>query len=136
MRKTKTGAIRNNDKGKIDYVHISSIADRCFCEYMHAHMTQADGKIREADNWKKGMPFKWYKKSFLGHIQDVKMLMEGNNVMEDGKAIEIFEALMGAKFNMDGMIHTLMKGYKFDRKFTKGELKVEFNKRFFANLGI
>lgn len=134
MRKTKTGATRNNDDGKINYVHSSVLVERVYCEYMHGNRFQSDGKMRDADNWKKGMPWKWYKKSFLGHIQDVKMLMEGNKVFEDGKEVTLFNAILGARFNLDGMIHTAMDGYECDRKFTDGKIKKEFNKRFASEL--
>lgn len=133
-RKTKTGANRDGDEGKINYVHVSAIATRVFCEYMHQNRIQSDGKLRAADNWKKGMPFSWYKKSFLGHLQDFKMLEEGNVVLENGKELTLFDTLMGAKFNFDGMIHVVMKGHKFDRKYTNGALKKEFNKRFTQEL--
>ena len=134
MRKTKTGGTRSDDEGKIDYVHCSALVERVHCEYMHGHRTKADGKMREADNWKKGMPWAWYRKSFLGHVQDIKMLMEGNKVFEDGKEVTFFDAVFGLKFNIDGLVHTTMKGYICDRKFTDGKIEREFNERFMREL--
>lgn len=134
MRKTKTGATRNDDSGKINFIHISACAERTFCEYMHSQRFTKDGGYRSADNWKRGMPFKWYKKSFLGHIQDIKMLLEGSKVFEDGKEVTLFEAMFGSRFNFDGMVHVLMKDYDFERKYTDGVVKEEFNKRLLAAL--
>lgn len=130
MRKFKTGGTRSNDDGKIDYAHLSALADRIWCEYMHFHRLQEDGKLREPDNYKRGMPFHTYRKSFLGHLQDFKLLLEGVDVREKNVPKDFFDSLMGIRFNLQGMAIETMRGAIIDRKYTKGALRKEFNKRF------
>ena len=130
MRKFKTKATRDSDDGKINYAHISAIADRMYCEYMHSNRIQKNGKLRAADNYKLGMPFKVFLKSFNGHLQDLKLLLEGVEVMEGKKQLTFFDAIMGIRFNLDGLMMETMRGKKLERKYTDGELKYEFNKSF------
>lgn len=61
MRTFETGATRNDDEGKIDYLgHLSHRAVQRFGAYMHAHRRQADGSLRAADNFKAGIPIPSY----------------------------------------------------------------------------
>jgi len=130
MRQHPKGATRSNDEGKIDYAHISALADRVWCEYMHEHRIQEDGKLREPDNYKKGMPLKWNIKSFRGHFKDFELLLEGHKVTENGKEKDLFESILGMEFNLKGMIISTMTGAVIDRKYTNGKLKDDFNRRF------
>lgn len=134
MRKTSTGGTRSNDEGKIDYRHLSAVYERMWCEYMHEHRIQEDGNLRDADNYKKGLEFEWYLKSLLGHIQDLKLLMEGVGVAENGKPKDFFEAVMAIAFNLQGLVIETMRGETIDRKFTNGDLKQLFIKNFYTKL--
>lgn len=71
MRIFKSGATRDTDVNKIDYEGFLSpqVLER-FGQYMLSHQTQADGKRRESDNWKKGIPQSAYKKSLIRHTVD------------------------------------------------------------------
>lgn len=71
MRNFETGATRDTDENKIDYEgFLSPQALERFGQYMLVHQTQADGKKRESDNWKKGIPQEAYKKSLIRHVFD------------------------------------------------------------------
>jgi len=122
---------RSSDEGKIDYNHLSAISDRCFVEYMHQHRIQEDGELRDADNYKYDMPISSNRKSLMGHYNDLKMMLEGWTVMEDGKALNPFETIQAIKFNLSTFDHNLMKGFVFDRKYTAGKIEAEYNKRFY-----
>lgn len=54
MRNFKSGATRDTDENKLDYEgFISPLILERFAEYMNKHRIQADGKIRDSDNWQK-----------------------------------------------------------------------------------
>ena len=55
MREFNTGATRNSDEGKFDYEgFISPLVLERYAQYMNKHRKQADGKLRDSDNWQKG----------------------------------------------------------------------------------
>ena len=52
MRNFDTGATRDTDKGKNDYEGFySPLVVEAFGDYMTKHQLQADGKLRDSDNW-------------------------------------------------------------------------------------
>lgn len=54
MRVFGTGATRNIDNEKLDFEgFISPLALEAYSKYMHKHRFQADGNIRDSDNWQK-----------------------------------------------------------------------------------
>jgi hypothetical protein len=114
MRQFETGATRDNDTTKFDYDGFNSpLTMRAFAEYMHKHRVQADGTLRASDNWKKGIPLEAYRKSMWRHFMDVWSILSGwggvSGQATDQGPQDIMEALCGLKFNVDGMIHELMK---------------------------
>jgi hypothetical protein len=129
MRISKTGASRNVDTGKMDYVHESAMVRRIMAEYMHKNRHTPLG-MREADNWKLGLGLDTYHKSLRGHFQDFYSIMEGHKVLEKGEEITPFDALCAVKFNLEGIIHEIMRGWEIDRLYTDGKLEVEFNNRY------
>lgn len=55
MRTFKTGATRDTEEGKHDYEgFLSPLVIEAFGEYMTKHRVQADGNLRDSDNWQKG----------------------------------------------------------------------------------
>ena len=106
MREFETGAIRDNDEGKVDYTGLlCPKALRVYCEYMNRHRVQADGNLRASDNWKKGIPKDAYLKSMARHFMEVWELHE-----EGGPHDALTEALCAVMFNVHGYIHELEKG--------------------------
>ena len=96
ITKFKSGAVRDCNKGKEDYIEtISWRAMKRFAQYMSGKKE----KYGEG-NFKKGIPIKSYEQSMLRHIQ--KYL---ENKYEGGK-IEVGEDHLSAiLFNCFGIIH-------------------------------
>ena len=104
MRRFDTGATRDSDDGKLDYEgFLSALVLRRYAEYMHAHRVQADGELRDSDNWQGGMPKSVYMKSMWRHFYDVWAIHRG---VQDG---DIVEALMALCFNVMGYAHEELK---------------------------
>ena len=117
IRTFASGATRNLDHNKLDYEGFNCpAAQRAFAEYMHTHRKQADGTMRAGDNWQKSIPVVEYMKSMTRHVQDLRLLHRGWTVTrpEDehtmtGTTDEKVELLCAIWFNVQGMIHELLK---------------------------
>ena len=102
MRKFETGATRDSDENKLDYEgFLSPLAIKAFGEYMHKNRFQADGVIRDSDNWQKGIPVDAYMKSMWRHFFAV---WESHRQGKPNK-----EDLCALYFNVQGMLHELIK---------------------------
>src|SRR6266849_2960288 len=106
MRKFETGATRDVDTNKLDYEGFLSprVLER-YAEYLHKHRRQADGKLRDSDNWQKGIPKDVYMKSAFRHFMDVWKNHRGLDANE-----QIEEALCATLFNIMGYLHEELKG--------------------------
>ena len=105
MRTFKTGATRDSDENKLDFEgFLSPLVLERFAEYMHAHRKQNDGKLRDSDNWQKGIPRDAYMKSMWRHFFDVWKLHRGLKCQYDMKM-----ALCALLFNVQGMLHEELK---------------------------
>jgi hypothetical protein len=102
MRVFKTGATRDVDENKLDFEgFLSPLAIEAFAEYMHKNRLQADGKLRDSDNWQKGIPKDAYMKSMWRHFFTVwKNYRAGVDYKED---------LCALMFNVQGLLHEEMK---------------------------
>ncbi len=121
MRTFESGATRDNDETKVDFEgFFSPLVFKRFSEYMHKHRVQADGKLRDSDNWQNGIPISAYMKSWWRHFMDVWIQYRRNlfsnetpNLMLQAIDIEdlegISEALCAALFNNMGMLHEIEK---------------------------
>lgn len=107
MRAFDTGATRNVETDPDIYGFTSPLALGLFAEYMHANRTQADGTIRDSDNWKRGIPLDSYIRSMRRHLQDLTLHHDGYGHLarEDIEA-----ALGGLMFNIQGYMHEFVKG--------------------------
>jgi hypothetical protein len=105
IRKFTTGATRDTDKGKLDFEGFNSpIVEKAFAEYMHEHRLQSDGKLRDSDNWQKGIPLNEYMKSGHRHFHDWWMEHRGYKSREG-----IIKALCGLRFNVNGYLYEILK---------------------------
>jgi hypothetical protein len=96
IRSFSTGAIRDSEEGKEDYIEtISWSAFKRFAKYM----TGKKKKYGEG-NFKKGMPIDAYERSLMRHIQ--KYL---ENKYEDGNSEKEEDHLAAAWFNIQGIMH-------------------------------
>lgn len=112
IRTFSTGATRNLDTTKLDYEgFLSPNALQEFAAYMHKHRAQADGSIRDSDNWQKGIPEDVYLKSMFRHFMDLWTIHRGGTAHspEDNHTIDRKEALCALMFNVQGLLHELTK---------------------------
>lgn len=105
-----TGATRSSDAGRYDPEgFLSPLALERFCEYMSKHRIQADGKVRDSDNWQKGMPLVTYMKGMWRHFLHLWQRHRGWIVGDPGAAANIEEDLCAILFNVQGYLHELVK---------------------------
>lgn len=112
IRTFTSGATRNLSDHKIDYDGFLSFKVlRRFGEYMSSKRLQANGVVRDGDNWKKGIPIAEYRKSLLRHIFDLKRLSEGEVVLDDdtGEKLDEQTLLCAVLFNTQGWLHEALK---------------------------
>lgn len=113
MRTFETGATRDNDDTKPDYEgFMSPLVVEEFGRYMTRHRKQADGQLRDSDNWQKGIPLTAYMKSMWRHFHAVwkshRSGASGGTVAHNTLEQQL-EELMALKFNVDGYAHELLK---------------------------
>lgn len=110
MREFPGGATRDTDEGKFDYEGFLSptVLER-YAAYMHKHRKQADGKLRDSDNWQRGsgIPKSAYMKSGFRHWMDV---WKGHRGLLPREVL--VEALCAVLFNVMGYLHELLKEEK------------------------
>ena len=82
---------------------------------MYQNRFDADGNPREPDKWKKNCDFTDTYDCLLGHMQDVKLIMEGHKVTENGKERDIIDALCGVAFNIDVLLDLIGKALLEDK---------------------
>lgn len=105
MRQFSSGATRNIDIDKYDYEgFLSPIVIERFGEYMHKHRQQADGQLRDADNWQKGIPRDAYIKSAFRHFHSWWMQHRGHVQIES-----LEESLCALLFNVQGYLLEVLK---------------------------
>jgi hypothetical protein len=112
MRKFETGATRNTDTGKNDYEGFySPLVVEAFGNYMTKHRVQADGKLRDSDNWQKGIPKDAYIKSTWRHFLDLWFMHRGYKRYDDITKEELtFEGVLCAiLFNIQGYLFEILK---------------------------
>lgn len=115
IRKFASGAWRDVDDNKLDYeACISPIVDHSYAAFIHSHRKQPDGTMRPDDNWQKGIDKSEYLKSLCRHVQDLRMLHDGYEVLDekDGHSITIEEACNGIRFNNQGYLFEELKDIK------------------------
>jgi hypothetical protein len=111
MREFETGATRDLDDGKHDYEgFLSPLVLREFGRYMHQHRIQADGQMRDSDNWQKGIPRDTYMKSGFRHFMDWWSLHRGLLTRDfSGKPVDLKDALTAVLFNAMGYLHEILE---------------------------
>jgi hypothetical protein len=114
MRKFESGATRDTNDGKLDYEgFISPLVVRRYAEYMHKHRIQADGSVRDSDNWQKGIPITVYRKSLCRHFMDAWYILRGWATKTDADE-DIEDLLCAMLFNTMGLLHELIQRRKTD----------------------
>jgi hypothetical protein len=112
MRNFDTGATRDSDTNKNDYEGFLSpaVLER-YGNYMTKHRVQADGKLRDSDNWQKGIPKDAYIKSLWRHFLDVWFIHRGYKRFDKqrNEEVTIDEALCAILFNVMGYLYEVLK---------------------------
>ncbi len=115
MREFNTGATRDTDQGKLDFEgFLSPLVLERYAQFMNKNRKQADGKLRDSDNWQKGIPLVVYMKSMWRHFMDVWKYHRGNGkdlytVSTDDEINLAEEALCAVIFNASGYLYELLK---------------------------
>jgi hypothetical protein len=105
MQQFDSGATRSSDVGKLDFEgFFSPIVMERYAQYLNKHQTQADGKMRESDNWQKGMPKNNYIKSAFRHFVD---FWKGHRGFKT--ELDMEEAACAVLFNMQGYLFEMLK---------------------------
>ncbi len=112
MRQFPSGATRNSDDDKLNFTgFLSARVLRGFAAYMHSHRLQADGQLRDAGNWKRGIPIDAYMESMHRHFHEVWETWEtaqASALTPVGEAKQL-ENLYALLFNVQGMALELLK---------------------------
>ena len=115
IRKFETGATRDIDTNKLDYEgFLSPMVLERYAQYLNKHRVQSDGKLRDSDNWQKGIPIKVYMKSKWRHFMDTWMNYRLGMFAGDTGILE--ESLCAELFNTMGMLYELLKGQIEEKK--------------------
>ncbi len=110
MREFESGAIRDTVEGKFDFEgFLSPAVLNRYAEYMNKHRKRADGKLRDSDNWQRGIPLKVYMKSGYRHFFD---WWANHRHVESAIKEDVEESLCGLIFNAMGYLHEYLKGKK------------------------
>lgn len=107
VRTFPTGATRSADGGKLDFEgFLSPLVLQRYAEFMHKHRRQADGKLRNSDNWQKGIPLDAYMKSGWRHFLD---WWRGHRGLPTIDPAGQEDSLCAVIFNASGYLHELLK---------------------------
>lgn len=108
MRNFKSGATRNDEEGKYDYEgFLSPLVVEAYAKYMHKHRLQADGKLRDSDNWQKGFGENHFAvciKSLYRHFIDFWKEHRGLKSREG-----LDDAIGGILFNVMAYYHKILE---------------------------
>ncbi len=75
---------------------------------MHKHRVQADGKLRDSDNWQKGLPLDQYFKSLWRHFFDAWEEHRSDSATAH-ISDHMIESLCAVVFNVQGYLHEALK---------------------------
>lgn len=107
-RKFDTGAVRDTDEGKLNYVKaLSPWVIKKYVEYLGKHRQLPDGSVRDWDNWKNGIDKQVYAESLIRHAMTAWLLHEGCPIEDNHGPVTMEDALCGVIFNAMGYLYEL-----------------------------
>ncbi len=113
IRKFDTGATRDTVDGKLNYRKaLSPVVLQRYVQYLNAHRKQADGSMRDFDNWKKGIPIEAYFEGLGRHDMAVWLLHDEFPAEDNHGPVDIEDTLCAIIFNASGWLHELLKEEK------------------------
>jgi hypothetical protein len=110
LRGFTSGATRDTGEGKLAFHgFLSPSVIHQYARYMNMNRLQSDGKLRDSDNWQKGIPMPVYVESEWRHHFD--FWSEAMAYLKDQgfDRRELMAAACGALFNIMGFIHEWLK---------------------------
>lgn len=110
IREFETGATRSDDTDRYDPEgYLSPLAIERFSEYMLKHQYQADGTLRDSDNWTKGMPLASFMKGMWRHMLHLWLRHRGFTPKDPKAGKDIQEDLCAIMFNAMGYLHMVLR---------------------------
>jgi len=107
IRSFDTGATRDTGEGKLDYEgFLSPTVLRQYARFMNMNRLQSDGKLRDSDNWQKGIDMDVYMKSGFRHFFE---WWEAHRDVVHSNRIDKVAAICGLMFNCMGYLHEWLK---------------------------
>ena len=107
LRSFDTGATRDTAEGKLDYEgFLSPTVLRQYARFMNMNRLQSDGKLRDSDNWQKGIDMDVYMKSGFRHFFE---WWEAHRDVVHSNRIDKVAAICGLMFNCMGYLHEWLK---------------------------
>jgi hypothetical protein len=108
-RQFDTGATRDTDEGKYDYEgFLSPLVLRRFGQFMNKHRKQSDGKLRDSDNWQRGMSLKVYMSSLLRHVMTLWYVHRYGEGAQEPNEDNLEDTLSAILFNTQGYLHEVL----------------------------
>jgi hypothetical protein len=110
MNTFETGATRSEDVVRDDPDgYLSPLFLEMYFKYMTKNRVQADGKVRDSDNWQRGIPLTRYLKGLWRHFFHLWQRHRGYEVTDDLAADNIEEDMAAMFFNLQGYAHEYLK---------------------------
>jgi len=110
MNNFDTGATRSEDTVRDDPDgYLSPLFMEGYFSYMTKHRVQADGAVRDSDNWQKGIPLARYMKGLWRHFFHFWQRHRGYKVNDPLAADSIEEDMYAMFFNLQGYGHEYLK---------------------------
>jgi hypothetical protein len=110
LRGFDTGATRDTAEGKLDYEgFLSPAVLQQFARYMNMNRLQSDGKLRDSDNWQKGIPMDVYMKSGYRHFFEWWNIHRRCDKGSRREEIDLVAGITGLMFNCMGYLHEWLK---------------------------
>ena len=107
MRKFESGATRDGDENKLSLIKaLCPLVMKRYIEYLGKHRKQADGNMRDWDNWKQGIPIGVYMDSKGRHFLDTWLHHDG--FPEEAVCDDIEDVLCAVMFNTMGYLHEIL----------------------------
>jgi len=130
MRSFDTGATRDTAEGKLDFEgFLHPLFMEQFAKYMNMHRLQSDGKLRDSDNWQKGIPQDICMKSAFRHFFEMwKAHRAGAHCRRSYH--DLMAGAMGLMFNIQAyVLHDLQDDNKGTVDFDGAEPTEEMRER-------
>jgi hypothetical protein len=104
-----TGATRSKENTFDPEGFLSPVAVLAYCEYMAKHRVQKDGKLRDSDNWQKGIPTSRAMRGLWRHFLDMWLIHRGQKP-KSADCIGMEDAVCGVLFNAMLILKNLKEG--------------------------